>query len=150
MAACGLKSPHSSAGPLTARRDERAPGRRVLSSRSRCRNAPHVPWYEQTASPSNVWMAQSTPGTPEGRHSGPPDERAGRHGALGAPVVRRAIQDVPLRYRHAPSLLDECRMICAVGCRAVMSINVRMVAMPSQAAMPFTSTWRSAVLAASS
>lgn len=30
-------------------------------------------------------------------------------------------------------------MICAVGCRAVMSVNVRMVAMPSQAAMPFTS-----------
>ena len=78
------------------------------------------------------------------------DERAGQYGAFGFPAIGCAVQDVPLGDQHAPSLLDECRMICAVGCRAVMSVNVRMVAMPSQAAMPFTSTWRSAVLAASS
>ena len=85
-----------------------------------------------------------------GRVHAAPDERVGQHGAFGLPVIGCAVQDVPLGDQHAPSLLDECRMICAVGCRAVMSVNVRMVAMPSQAAMPFTSTWRSAVLAASS
>lgn len=85
-----------------------------------------------------------------GRVHAAPDERVGQHGAFGLPAIGCAVQDVPLGDQHAPSLLDECRMICAVGCRTVMSVNVRMVAMPSQVAMLFTSTWRSAVLAASS
>lgn len=163
-----LKSPHSSTGPLAARRERRTSSRRASSSRSRCRNAPHVPWYEQTVSPSNVWMAQSTPGMDDGPPTGfsipvrqqtahrsvrpgrspsggeretalrergregvqpvdrdllqagrvhaATDERVGQYGAFGLPAFRAAVQDVPLRYQHVPAFLDECRMICAVGC----------------------------------